>query len=589
MTVSLDIPELAPFLCGTSTYTGTVLALTLLLLGASANGAVDAGAADQPLATGAARDRRGARVRCRGCSSRRIARPRRSPSVAPGAARPEFGSSRRGPHLATAEYGVAKLVELSRVPAWSDDIEEFAHRQFWSADPRDLIVYLAPNETCSLRGRRTLRSRLRSWASRRWPSRADGHAVPTATRRLELPATPEWLAALLLPDAAPAPGLPAGARDRARSGHPRASPRRPLAIPGEPSPDPAGARRHWTVAGTPGLPPSRTMDRGDVLTIGVVGYLSLDEIVVDGVGRRGVPGGAALYAALGALAGGVRVLLGAACGSDFPEAVLDTLAAMGVDLSAVVRRDHPDAAGDARPRSGRPSRIGSLRPGRVARGDAGAHAALSSRRTSGFGGGADGDAGRRPGASDRVGAGARGARGRRHQRDLRRRGTRATAGAGPSGSTSSRRAGRRRGASCRGSTTRRPWPPRRPLPARRPEARRRRARAGVGRPSLGTPAAGPPSPAWWTRPGPAMPLWVRSAPGLARGLDDPALLALALEVAARAVAGLRTGRARARASGAGRRRPRGDRRSRAAAGHSQGLRGTSRAPRVRPGRGRRAR
>jgi ribokinase len=83
------------------------------------------------------------------------------------------------------------------------------------------------------------------------------------------------------------------------------------------------------------------MDRGGVLTIGVAGYLSLDEIVVDGVGRRGVPGGAALYAALGALAGGVRVQLGVTCGSDFPEGVLGSLAAMGVDLSSVARSDHP--------------------------------------------------------------------------------------------------------------------------------------------------------------------------------------------------------------------------------------------------------
>ncbi len=83
------------------------------------------------------------------------------------------------------------------------------------------------------------------------------------------------------------------------------------------------------------------MDRGEALTIGVVGYLSLDEIVVDGVSRQGVPGGAALYAALGALAGGVRVLLGAARGTDFPDAALDTLATMGVDLSGIVRRDHP--------------------------------------------------------------------------------------------------------------------------------------------------------------------------------------------------------------------------------------------------------
>ena len=80
---------------------------------------------------------------------------------------------------------------------------------------------------------------------------------------------------------------------------------------------------------------------GQTPTVGVVGYLSLDEIVIDGICRKGIPGGAALYAALGALAGGVRVLLGVARGSDFPDAVLETLGTMGVDLSAVVRVDHP--------------------------------------------------------------------------------------------------------------------------------------------------------------------------------------------------------------------------------------------------------
>jgi sugar/nucleoside kinase (ribokinase family) len=75
--------------------------------------------------------------------------------------------------------------------------------------------------------------------------------------------------------------------------------------------------------------------------VGVVGYLSLDEIHVNEVARTDVPGGAALYAALGARAGGARVLLGAAHGPDFPEQVLDALDALGVDRTAVIRRAHP--------------------------------------------------------------------------------------------------------------------------------------------------------------------------------------------------------------------------------------------------------
>ena len=80
---------------------------------------------------------------------------------------------------------------------------------------------------------------------------------------------------------------------------------------------------------------------GEIPAIGVIGYLSLDEIVIGGASHAEVPGGAALYAALGARAAGARVLLAAARGSDFPEAVCEALEAMGVDLSAVVGVDHP--------------------------------------------------------------------------------------------------------------------------------------------------------------------------------------------------------------------------------------------------------
>jgi sugar/nucleoside kinase (ribokinase family) len=75
--------------------------------------------------------------------------------------------------------------------------------------------------------------------------------------------------------------------------------------------------------------------------VAVIGYLSLDEIVLGGRGHPDVPGGAALYAALGAAAAGARVLLGATRGQDLPDAVLDGLRAAGVDASAIVTRPHP--------------------------------------------------------------------------------------------------------------------------------------------------------------------------------------------------------------------------------------------------------
>jgi glucosamine 6-phosphate synthetase-like amidotransferase/phosphosugar isomerase protein len=197
LTVSLDIPELAPFLCGTSTYTGTVLALVLLLLGASANGAMGAGPSDPewrpaPAAVGEALGWLPRLLPDADRAATEIAER----SAARGASGVRILAA--GPHLATAEYGVAKLVELTRVPAWSDDVEEFAHRQFWSADPRDLVVYLAPNAALAARVADAAAA-LASLGFETWAIESGGHPVPTATRRLELPLTPEWLAALLLP------------------------------------------------------------------------------------------------------------------------------------------------------------------------------------------------------------------------------------------------------------------------------------------------------------------------------------------------------------------------------------------------------
>lgn len=77
-------------------------------------------------------------------------------------------------------------------------------------------------------------------------------------------------------------------------------------------------------------------------TVLVVGYLSVDTIDTP-AGRFGpVPGGAALYAALGALAAGSALpCLAAAVGDDYPAAWLEALIALGVDLSRIERRQGP--------------------------------------------------------------------------------------------------------------------------------------------------------------------------------------------------------------------------------------------------------
>ena len=69
--------------------------------------------------------------------------------------------------------------------------------------------------------------------------------------------------------------------------------------------------------------------------ITVAGYLSLDTIVCPYGKYEDVPGGAALYAALGASAAGARVRLRASLCDDFPILWLEALASAGIDLDGL--------------------------------------------------------------------------------------------------------------------------------------------------------------------------------------------------------------------------------------------------------------
>src|SRR5258706_16141733 len=67
-----------------------------------------------------------------------------------------------------------------------------------------------------------------------------------------------------------------------------------------------------------------------------IGNLIVDDVVfADGRTRMGEPGGASLYATLGASLWGTRVGVIAPVGDDYPRAALDALAARGVDLSGL--------------------------------------------------------------------------------------------------------------------------------------------------------------------------------------------------------------------------------------------------------------
>lgn len=69
--------------------------------------------------------------------------------------------------------------------------------------------------------------------------------------------------------------------------------------------------------------------------VAVMGYLSIDTIEIDGARHVGVPGGAALYAALGAAAAGAKVSLHVTIGADSPAAWMHRLGALGIDARAV--------------------------------------------------------------------------------------------------------------------------------------------------------------------------------------------------------------------------------------------------------------
>ncbi len=74
----------------------------------------------------------------------------------------------------------------------------------------------------------------------------------------------------------------------------------------------------------------------------VAGNLLVDDVVYqDGSTRMAQPGGATLYAALGAMLWGIRVGIVSILGDDYPEGILDDLEARGVDLSGLRRLGRP--------------------------------------------------------------------------------------------------------------------------------------------------------------------------------------------------------------------------------------------------------
>lgn len=164
-TLSLDVPDLAPFLCGTATYTATLAAL-LLLAGVTLDGMA-------------------------GNVAAAVAAPVPSAGVPTG-----VRILAAGAEAGTAQYAAAKFVELTRIPAWHGDIEEFAHSQYWSMPPDNLVVLIATtpavarhaNDTCDALGQLGVPTLAIHQA---------GAPVPAASMHVTLPDTQAALAPLL--------------------------------------------------------------------------------------------------------------------------------------------------------------------------------------------------------------------------------------------------------------------------------------------------------------------------------------------------------------------------------------------------------
>lgn len=169
---SLDLPDLAPFLCGTSSYTATILALLLLGEGAAGR-ALQADLTALP-----------SLVREAIVSAERATWPGEEIT---GVRFLGLGATR-----ASADYAAAKLVELCRTPSWSADLEEFAHSQFWAMPATDLVVIFAAEP----RFARLAAESAEALAGMGVATLAvDSAATPvkTATQRVTLPDAPEWL------------------------------------------------------------------------------------------------------------------------------------------------------------------------------------------------------------------------------------------------------------------------------------------------------------------------------------------------------------------------------------------------------------
>ena len=189
--LSLGIPEIAPFLCGTSSYTATILALLLLLRGVESDQTGDLRWAPSLDALEEHCSHLPEVIKKAESFVQKVV----SRAMGNGISGVRFLSA--GPNLATADYGAAKLVELTRIASWSDDIEEFAHRQFWSMDLNNVVIYLSANPTLAKYASDSADS-LSELEVSTISIEVEGSPVTPAKHRLILPKMPEWLSPIVM-------------------------------------------------------------------------------------------------------------------------------------------------------------------------------------------------------------------------------------------------------------------------------------------------------------------------------------------------------------------------------------------------------
>jgi len=179
--ISLELTDLAPFLTGTAKYTASLLGLMLLSQGAAGHGDDELVSIIRTLPDVVA----GAEAFAQSQADRLAARPITGIRILAS-----------GCNLATADYGTAKFLKLVPLPITADDIEEFAHRQFWSTPADDLVIYIAANPIAA-RTATGSAAALESMGMRTLAIDTPSCPVPTAGGRFTLPDIGEAVSPLL--------------------------------------------------------------------------------------------------------------------------------------------------------------------------------------------------------------------------------------------------------------------------------------------------------------------------------------------------------------------------------------------------------